>query len=220
MQVHIDPPRSALFAAENRERAGGGASPQPRRLSCRKPVYRRLARGAESPSVAYISPFGDPSVDHDSRDDVLCISREHPMNSHAMTLFDFASAAQAAIDAGSAQPAFFLSRQLAELSLKALYPSYTSSPTLRSSHILTKFLDTLAAAGDPLLGNGDTERDIVAFIRDLERHDKNGDQGRYHTTKDGRPSLATVCCADRELLSISVWRLYNYVADRLEAGPA
>ncbi|MBF6302674.1 hypothetical protein IU459_34845 [Nocardia amamiensis] len=169
--------------------------------------------------MAYISPFGDPAVDHDSRDDVLCISREHPMNSPSMTLFDFASAAQAAIDAGAAQPAFFLSRQLAELSLKALYPAYATTPGLKSSHILTDFLDTLAAAGDPLLGDGETEHAIVAFVRDPQHHDRNGDQGRYHTTKDGRPSLATVCCADRELLSESVWRLYHYVADRLEPAP-
>lgn len=167
--------------------------------------------------MAYISPFGDPAVDHDSKDDVLCVSREHPMNaSVTMTLLDYASAAQACIDTGVAQPAFFLSRQLAELSLKALYPAYASTPALQSSHILSKFLAALEAAGDPLLGAGDTERDIVAFIRDLERHDKNGDQGRYHTTKDGRPSLATVCCADRELLSAAVWKLYNYVSERLE----
>ena len=176
-------------------------------------------RGAEFPSVAYISPFGDPTVDHDSRDDVLCMSREHPINAPSTTLFEFASAAQAAIDAGAAQPAFFLSRQLAELSLKALYPAYSGIPALRSSHVLTAFLDALAAAGDPLLGTGETERDIVAFVRDLERHDRNGDQGRYPTTKDGRPALATVCCADRELLSKSVWRLYHYAADRIDPLP-
>ncbi|MBF6137808.1 hypothetical protein IU501_33090 [Nocardia otitidiscaviarum] len=168
--------------------------------------------------MTYISPFGDPTVDHDSRDDVLCMSREHPMNSHSMTLFEFASAAQAAIDAGSAQPAFFLSRQLAELSLKALYPTYSSTPALKSCHVLTDFLDTLAQASDPLLGGGEAERDIVAFIHDLHRHDEKGDQGRYHTTRDGRPSLASVCCADREVLSKWVWELYNYVAGRLETS--
>lgn len=166
--------------------------------------------------MTYISPFGDPTVDHDSGDDVLCVSRAHPMNSAiSSTLFDFASAAQASIDAGSAQPAFFLSRQLAELSLKALYPVYSTTPGMKSAHSLTKFLEALAALGDPLLGGGETERDIVAFIRDLHARDPIGDQGRYHTTKDGRPSLETVCCADPLLLSESVWRLYHYLVDRL-----
>ncbi|MGC4989903.1 hypothetical protein [Nocardia salmonicida] len=168
--------------------------------------------------MTYTSPFGDPDSDHDSDEDVLCVSRAHPVNTLGATLTEYAMAAQAAIGAQAAQPAFFLARQLAELSLKALYPSYATVKQLKSSHILTDFLDALDVAGDPLLGAGDTERDIVAFIRDLARHDSTGDQGRYYTTKNGRPSLATVCCADRDLLSTWVWTLENYVIDRLEPG--
>ncbi|MFI7531430.1 hypothetical protein [Nocardia salmonicida] len=174
-------------------------------------------RGEFQP-VTYTSPFGDPETDHDSDEDVLCVSRAHPINTLGSTLTEYARAAQAAIDAQAAQPAFFLARQLAELSLKALYPSYTTVKPLKSSHILTDFLDALEAAGDPLLGAGETERDIVSFIRDLARHDSAGDQGRYYTTKNGQPSLATVCCADRDLLSRWVWTLENYVIDSLEPG--
>ncbi|WP_328714234.1 hypothetical protein [Nocardia salmonicida] len=146
------------------------------------------------------------------------MSRAHPINTLGSTLTEYATAAQAAIDADAAQPAFFLARQLAELSLKALHPNYTAVRQLKVSHSLTDFLDALAALGDPLLGAGETEQDVVAFIRDLAHHDGTGDQGRYYTTRNGAPSLATVCCADRDLLSKWVWMLENYIIDRLEPG--
>jgi hypothetical protein len=46
-------------------------------------------------------------------------------------------------------------------------------------------------------------------------HDRAG--GRYPETSDGRPSLATVCCADPELLIEEVERLYLYVARRIRS---
>lgn len=165
--------------------------------------------------VTYVSPFGDPATDHDSNPDVLCMSREHSANSVLDTLDEFHIAATAAIDAGAAQPAFFLSRQLAELSLKALHPQYVRSRKLRRNHVLADFLDVLETEGDELLDADSERQDIVAFIRDLGRHDKYGDQGRYPLTNDGTPSLATVCCADRVILMREVGRLHHYVTTRL-----
>jgi hypothetical protein len=77
-----------------------------------------------NPSVTYVSPFGDPHVDHDNGPDPLCISREHSVNSDIDTLAEFYLAAVAAIEVEAAQPAFFLARQLAELALKALHCDY------------------------------------------------------------------------------------------------
>ena len=164
--------------------------------------------------MTYVSPFGDPATDHDSGPDPLCMSRAHSTHSVLETLDEFWTAAIAAIEAGAAQPAFFLSRQLAELSLKALYPEYRTSK-LRRSHDLAEFLDALNEGGDELLDSDDARRHLVAFIRDLDRHDKIGDQGRYPLTNAGTPSLATVCCADRQILTQEVDQLHSYVRGRL-----
>jgi hypothetical protein len=59
---------------------------------------------------------------------------------------------------------------------------------------------------------------IVDFIRDLDRCDNVGDQGRYPTAKDGSPALAKVCCADPTLLREHVDRLHSYVQSRLQTS--
>lgn len=169
--------------------------------------------------MTYVSPFGDPYTDHDG-DDPLCISRAHVAEDVVETLAEFYVAARAAINDGAAQPAFFLSRHLAELSLKALHPDYRNSKSLRTSHDLGKFLDELDSRGDELLDANSERKHLVAFIRDLDRHDRRGDEGRYHLTKEGTPSLSTVCCADRKILTQEVERLYQYVARRLRSHAA
>ena len=99
------------------------------------------------------------------------------------TLAEFYVAALAAIEDGAAQPALFLSRHLAELSLKALHSDYRNSKALRTSHDLEEFLDELASRGDELLDENSERKHLVAFIDDFDRHDKRGDQSRYHLTR-------------------------------------
>lgn len=173
-------------------------------------MYERRCQNVLMP---YVSPFNSPDTDHDSGPDPLCMSRAHSLDI-VETLAEFCMAAEAAILNCASLPAFFLARQLAELSLKALYDDYRST-SLRSSHSLIAFLDALAARNDELLDDHPERTQIVAFIRDLDSHDRRGDQGRYPEASDGRPSLSTVCCADPELLAQEVKRLYLYVARRL-----
>lgn len=163
--------------------------------------------------MTYVSPFNSPDTDHDGGPDALCMSRAH---SHDIveTLAEFRFAAEAAIGNFASLPAFFLARQLAELSLKAMYSDYRST-RLRNSHSLTDFLNALDDRNDELLDDDPERTQIVAFIRDLDSHDRRGDQGRYPEASDGTPSLSTVCCADPELLTQEIERLYMYAARRL-----
>lgn len=162
--------------------------------------------------MRYQSPFGTMETDDHNSPDALCLSRTHCDNPVEDTLREFHWAAVAAIDSRAAQPAFFLARQLAELVLKALH-----GPGYPHTHKLGRLLNSLAACGDELVIGG-TEQDLlVAFIRDLDSFDAEGDQGRYPTTRNGQPSLATVCCADPTLLREHVDRLYGYVQRRLAA---
>jgi hypothetical protein len=73
-------------------------------------------------------------------------------------------------------------------------------------------LGALAARGDELLDDDLRRKHVVTFIGDLDHHDKRGDQGRYPLTSEGKPSLASVCCANPELLKQEVDGLYTYVA--------
>jgi hypothetical protein len=166
--------------------------------------------------MTYVSPFNSPDIDHDSGPDPLCMSRAHSLDI-VETLAEFRLAVEAAILNFASLPAFFLARQLAELSLKALHDAYRST-SLRNSHSLTAFLDALAARNDELLDDDPERTHIVAFIRDLDLHDARGDQGRYPKASDGTPSLSTVCCADADLLIQEVERLYLYVGRRLREG--
>jgi HEPN domain-containing protein len=161
--------------------------------------------------TTYTSPFGVLSgVDHNGPD-ALCLSRTHCTNAVEETLHEFYLAAQAAIDSRAPQPAFFLARQLAELACKALL-----GPGAPATHDMAKLLECLGAQGDDLLKAGAEQELIVEFIRDLDQHDRIGDQGRYPTTRNGSPALANVCCADPTLLSQHIDRLHGYVQNRLQ----
>jgi len=160
----------------------------------------------------YSSPFGSIDSEDHNGPDALCLSRTHCADAIQDTINEFHQAAVAAVERGAAQPAFFLARQLAELGLKALHGS-----TFPITHSLTVLLDSLERRGDLLVADGAEEHMIVAFIRDLDFYDANGDQGRYPTTRSGTPSLATVCCADPALLREHVDRPHSYVRRRLAA---
>ena len=162
--------------------------------------------------MTYRSPFGDIATSDHNGPDALCLSRTHCADAVEDTLAEFHQAAVAAILSRAPQPAFFLARQLAELSLKALHG--TDFP---ATHSLTRLLDGLSQRGDELLARGVEQDQVVAFVRDLDHHDAGGDQGRYPTTRAGDPALATVCCADPALLREHVDRLYGYARRRLAA---
>ncbi|MGA4979328.1 hypothetical protein [Streptomyces cinereoruber] len=160
--------------------------------------------------MTYESPFGDMDSDHEWPD-TLCLSREHCVNASNETIDEFYAGALALIDAGIAQPAFFLARQLAELSLKALVGP---GPT-KFNHDLGKLLAHLQASGDDLFAGGEEQHLIIEFVRDLYARDPGGDEGRYATTKGGALSLATVCCANPVLFRRYVDLLFGYTQERL-----
>lgn len=168
--------------------------------------------------MTYRSPFGDIATTDHNGEDALCLSRTHCADAVEDTLLEYHQAALAAIDSRAPQPAFFLTRQIAELGLKALHGA-----TFPTTHNLTQLLDSLRQRDDDLLAGG-TEQDlVVAFVHDLDHHDAGGDQGRYPTTRSGDPALATVCCADPTLLREHVNRLHAYILRRLTtlaAAPA
>ncbi|MER5503000.1 hypothetical protein ABT096_38290 [Streptomyces sp. NPDC002561] len=160
--------------------------------------------------MTYRSPFGTIDTDHDWPD-ALCLSRTHCVNAPEETFGEFYAATIAVIEAGTAQPAFFLCRHMAELSLKALLgPNHK-----KVGHDLGKLLAQLEERGDDLLGPGQEQRLVADFIRDMHRIDPKGDEGRYATTTGGTPSLATVCCADPALLRAYVDLLFTYTQSRL-----
>ncbi|MDU0299846.1 MULTISPECIES: HEPN domain-containing protein [unclassified Streptomyces] len=158
--------------------------------------------------MTYQSPFGDMDTDHEWPD-ALCLSRVNCANASEETIGEFFQGAIALIDAGIPQPAFFLARQLAELSLKAIL-----GPVVKG-HDLGKLLKQLEDSGDDLFAAGDDRHLIAEFIRDLHRRDPNGDQGRYPTTTKGVPSLAAVCCANPPLFREYVNRLFLYTQGRM-----
>jgi hypothetical protein len=71
---------------------------------------------------------------------------------------------QAAIDSGAAQPAFFLARHLAELTLKAWH-----LPDFPVGHNLTTLPDSLGQCGDELVDGGAEQNMNVRFVDDLAR---------------------------------------------------
>lgn len=160
--------------------------------------------------MTYQSPFGDMDTDHEWPD-ALCLSRDHCANASEETIGEFHRGAIALIDAGIPQPAFFLARQLAELSLKAILGS---GPEHR--HDLGKMLKRLEESGDDLFAAGDDRSLVVEFIRDMHRRDPKGDQGRYPTTTSGDLSLAAVCCANPPLFREYVNLLFHYTQDRIK----
>ncbi|MFF2521460.1 HEPN domain-containing protein [Streptomyces liangshanensis] len=159
--------------------------------------------------MTYVSPFGDMDSDHEWPD-ALCLSRTHCVNASDETIREFYEGAVTLIDAGIPQPAFFLARQLAELSLKALV-----GPGQNFNHDLGKLLKHLQESGDDLFAEGEEQHLVVEFVRDLYARDPKGDQGRYATTKGGAPSLATVCCANPPLFRRYVDLLFAYTQERL-----
>lgn len=95
------------------------------------------------------------------------------------------------IERRAPQPFFFLARNLAELSLKAL----NTTEAIRTPTASPSFLDSLHRQGHTLLAGGAGEDLVVAFIHDLDSYDEGGDQGRYP-----KPAVATHCwpeCAAR-----------------------
>lgn len=159
--------------------------------------------------MTYQSPFGDMDTEHEWPD-ALCLSRTHCADASEETLGEFHRGAIALIDAGIPQPAFFLARQLAELSLKAIL-----GPEQVKGHDLGVLLKRLKEADDDLFAVGDVQYLVVEFIRDLHRRDPNGDEGRYPTTTKGVPSLAAVCCANPPLFREYVDLLFHYTQDRV-----
>ncbi|MFD3735119.1 HEPN domain-containing protein [Streptomyces sp. NPDC058632] len=157
--------------------------------------------------MTYQSPFGDLGTDHEWSD-ALCLSRDHCTDAPEETIREFFDGAIALIDAGVPQPAFFLARQLAELSLKALLGP-------EKGHNLGKLLKQLEEADDDLFAAGDDQHLVVEFIRDLHRRDPNGDEGRYPATTKGVPSLATVCCANPPLFREYITILFMYTQGRI-----
>ncbi|MEV8103638.1 hypothetical protein [Streptomyces sp. NPDC088135] len=159
--------------------------------------------------MTYVSPFGDMDTDHDWPD-ALCLSRAHCVNASEETIGEFYEGTIALIEAGTPQPAFFLARQLAELSLKAF-----AGPGQNARHDLGKLLKRLQESGDDLFAAGDDRRLVVEFIQDLYDRDPGGDQGRYATTTGGTLSLAKVCCANPKLFHQYVDLLFTYTQGRL-----
>ncbi|MFC4508462.1 MULTISPECIES: HEPN domain-containing protein [Streptomyces] len=159
--------------------------------------------------MTYQSPFGDMDTDHEWPD-ALCLSRVNCANASEETIGEFFEGAIALIDAGIPQPAFFLARQLAELSLKAIL-----GPEKGKGHDLGKLLRKLEESDDDLFAAGDDRHLVVEFIRDLHRRDPKGDEGRYPTTTKGVPSLAAVCCANPPLFREYVNHLFVYTEGRI-----
>lgn len=168
--------------------------------------------------MTYQSPFGDIDTDHEWPD-ALCLSRVNCANASEETIGEFFEGAIALIDAGIPQPAFFLARQLAELSLKAILGlgqvKDRDLEKLLKRHDLEKLLKRLEESDDDLFAVGDDRHLVVEFIRDLHRRDPNGDEGRYPTTTKGVPSLAAVCCANPPLFREYVNLLFVYTQGRI-----
>lgn len=159
--------------------------------------------------MTYLSPFGEPSTDHDTPD-ALCLARVNFDKPMLATVEEYASGALNMIEAGFAQPAFFLARQFAELSLKALI-----GPNHQRGHDLELLLKVLEDQDHDLSIRTDAEQPLIRkFILDLHRVDPGGDEGRYPTSH-GQPALDACCCADPVILREHVLRLRSYVEPRV-----
>ncbi|MFJ9434556.1 hypothetical protein ACIRQY_33565 [Streptomyces sp. NPDC101490] len=146
--------------------------------------------------------------------DSLCLSRVHSPDPVLETLRECYQAAERLLeDFAVPQLAFFATRHLAELCLKAL----DENP--QRGHDLDKLLRRLEEQGHDLLSRGEPQRTITAFIRDLHAVDPGGDEGRYATTTKKVPSLAEVCCGRQELLVKYVNQLYIYTVTHANFGP-
>ncbi|MFD4406710.1 hypothetical protein ACFWPH_28505 [Nocardia sp. NPDC058499] len=165
------------------------------------------------------NPFRDAAVEHDSGDDALCLSRAHDLDPDVESLRQYTLAAVVNAWEDIPQPAFFNARHSAELLLKTLLPGYEQDKRLKRCHSLTTLLAELATRSDDLLGTGEDQQLIVEFIRELDRHDPNGDQGRYPRDSHGSPSLEKLCCADRDEFVREVARLARYGELRLTGQP-
>lgn len=165
-------------------------------------------------NTAYVSPFVC-TEDHDSVDPVLCLSRANSAHPIQETFLEFACAAGLVIESDLAlgQPSFFLTRQVAELGLKALLATPASGRGF--GHDLDGLLAHFQAIGDDLFASGLEQTRIVEFVRELHRLDPGGVEGRYAHTRHGDPALEKVCHAEPDLLWEELNRLVTYIAARL-----
>ncbi|MEV0956967.1 hypothetical protein AB0I97_13930 [Streptomyces sp. NPDC049951] len=62
-------------------------------------------------------------------------------------------------------------------------------------HGLGRLLSHLQESGDDLVAEGEKQRLVVEFVRDLQARAPGGDEGRCATTTGGALAPATVCCA-------------------------
>ncbi|WP_328664635.1 hypothetical protein [Nocardia salmonicida] len=166
-------------------------------------------------NTAYKSPFVC-TEEHESDDPVLCLSRANFGNPTEETFIEYAFAAGVLIKSPLVlgQPAFFLTRQVAELALKALL-----LPTPVFGHDLDKLLNRLQGLGDDLFVGGAEQAQIVEFIRELHCFDPGGDGGRYSHTTGNAPALEDACHAEPDLLLDELNRLVTYTANRLGMQP-
>ncbi|MEV0773854.1 hypothetical protein [Nocardia salmonicida] len=169
-------------------------------------------------NTPYTSPFVC-TKEHESDGPVLCLSRANFDDPREETFSEYAFAAGVLIRSPLllGQPAFFLTRQVAELALKALLP-----PTEKVSafgHNLNKLLHHLEGLGDDLFTGGIEQTQVVEFIRELHRFDPRGDGGRYSHTAGNTLALEGVCHAHPNDLLNKLNRLVSYTAARLGIPP-
>jgi hypothetical protein len=80
------------------------------------------------------------------------------------------------------QLVFFNARHSAELPLKPCSSGCEQDKRMRFCYSLTMLLAELATCGDDLFGVGEDQQLIVEFIRERDRRDLDGDQGRSRET--------------------------------------
>ncbi|MEV4414004.1 hypothetical protein [Catellatospora sp. NPDC049609] len=164
--------------------------------------------------LIFENPFGDPNDDHETPDP-LCLARVNFDLPMASTIEEFYVTAMLAIDNNLGQAAFFNIRQLAELSLKALFgPTYQDDRKLRFCHDLDELLAALGPGHDLVTQDDEDQDVIVGFIRKIAEIDPKGDEGRYPLT-GGQPSLSRVCHAEKDKLRLYTGVLYEYVSKRV-----
>lgn len=168
-------------------------------------------------NTSYSSPFVC-TKEHESDDQVLCLSRANFDDPTEETFIEVAFAAGLLIGSPLrlGQPAFFMTRQVAELALKALLTPPMTGSAFR--HDLDKLLDHFQNLGDDLFAGGVEQSQVVEFIRELHRLDPVGDGGRYSHTRRAL-ALEGVCHAEPDLLLDELNRLVTYTATRLGMQP-
>jgi len=142
-----------------------------------------------------------------------CLSRARLVEPDQETIREFFDAAVILLTTDNAEtplPAVFLTRQMVELSLKALI-----SPDKAWGHDLGCLLKKLEDRGDDLFASTEPQVSIVEFIRDLNNVDKIGDEFRYPKSSGGRPALEHFCCTETPQLLSQIDRVYEYVERRL-----